>query len=60
MGVEAVLQQLSGYVAVTPGTEGSFVKSLKAVAQDIETHVEKKISRPGGNTGKARLAFPEP
>lgn len=46
MGTEELLQQLSGYAsaAVTPGAEGSYVKSLKAVSQDITTQVEKKIT----------------
>jgi len=44
MGTEELLHQLSGYAGVTPGTEGSFVKSLKTLAQDIEAQVEKKIT----------------
>jgi len=46
MGTEALMHQFSEYagVAVTPGAEGSFVKSLKAMVQDIETQVEKKIT----------------
>lgn len=44
MGTEELLHQLSGYAAVTPGTEGSFVKSLKTLAQGIEANVEKKIT----------------
>ena len=46
LGTEELLQHLSGHasVAVTPGVEGSYVKSLKAVAQDFTNQVEKKIA----------------
>jgi len=60
MGNDALLHQISDYAsaAVTPGTSGSFGKSLKAVANDIETQIEKKIKEGQAATqGKLESLF---
>jgi hypothetical protein len=46
MGTEELVNQLSEYAsaAVTPGADGSFATSLKAVAQDLEGKIEKSIT----------------
>jgi hypothetical protein len=46
MGTEEMMHKLSEYAsaAATPGAADSFAKSLKALVQDIETQVEKKIT----------------
>jgi len=46
MGTEELLHQISEYasVAVTPGAADSFGNSLKVVANDIETQIEKKVT----------------
>ena len=60
MGNDALLHQISDYAsaAVTPGTSGSFGNSLKVVANDIETQIEKKIKEGQAATqGKLESLF---
>jgi len=60
MGTQEMVHQLYEYAnaAVTPGVGGSFSNSLKAVVQDLETKIEKKITDGQAATqGKLNTLF---
>ena len=60
MGNDALLHQISDFAsaAVTPGAADSFGNSLKVVASDIETQIEKKIKEAQAATqGKIESLF---